>query len=223
MLKQKITSLKKDIVEYARLVSDMITRCSNDLIRKDGADLKTIIETLEPKANYLEAVMEEHCISAIAQFEPKAKDLRTVLMILKISNDLERMADHAVNMAESSLYLIDLPPVKPLIDIPRMAEIIDKMLNDSILSFIEEDVALARSVCRLDDSVDELRDQIYRELITYMSADPSTIERAMHLMRISRNLERVADLCTNFCEDVIFIVNGKVIKHHFDESSDLKS
>jgi len=135
-------------------------------------------------------------------------------MISKISNDLERMGDHAVNIAESSLFLIERPLVKPLIDIPRMAELTIKMLKDSTVSFIDENASLAQNVCERDSSVDDLKDQILRELITFMSSDPSTIERSLHLLRISNNLERIADLSTNICEDIIFMTKGKIIKHH---------
>jgi phosphate transport system protein len=135
-------------------------------------------------------------------------------MIMKMGNDLERMGDHAVNIAESALYLIDRPAVKPLIDIPRMSELTIGMLKDSISAFINEDASLAKSVCERDGLVDSLRDQVLRELVTFMLSDSKTIERSLHLTRISGNLERVADLSTNICEDVIFMVKGQVIKHH---------
>jgi len=136
-----------------------------------------------------------------------------------MNNDLERMGDHAVNIAESSLFLIERPPVKPLIDIPNMAKVTMEMLRNSINSFINENAKLAKTVCERDYIVDGLRDQILRELITFMSSDPSTIERSIHLMRISSNLERIADLSTNICEDVIFMVEGRVIKHHKEKQS----
>jgi phosphate transport system protein len=136
------------------------------------------------------------CIICIAQFEPKARDLRTILMVMKINNDLERIADHAVNIAESGLFLIERPPVKPLMDIPRMAQIAVKMLKDSISAFINEDAELAYNVSIRDNDVDALRDQIVRELVTFMSSAPATIERAFQLMRISNNLERISDLST---------------------------
>ncbi|HZX10682.1 MAG TPA: phosphate signaling complex protein PhoU, partial [Acidobacteriota bacterium] len=152
----------------------------------------------------------------MAKFQPTAKDLRLILMILKMNNDLERMADHAVNIAERSLFLIKNPMVKPLIDIPKSAEITIHMLKDSIDSFVKEDSRLAKSVCERDEKIDNLNDQILRELITYMFTDPSTIERSIKLIQISNNFERIADLATNICEDVIYIVEGKVIKHHRD-------
>jgi len=130
-----------------------------------------------------------------------------------MNNDLERIADMAENISESALFLIERPMVKPLIDLPKMAEETMRMLKDSIDSFIKNDPKLAKSVCERDDVVDAYRDQILRELVTYMISDPTTIERALHLERISRNLERIADLATNIGEDVIYIVEGKVIKH----------
>jgi phosphate transport system protein len=156
-------------------------------------------------------------VTIIAQHQPTGKALRTILMILHINSTLERIGDHAVTISESGLFLIDQPLVKPLIDIPRMADVVKSMISDSINSFINEDADLARRVCERDTIVDGLRTQIMRELITFMTSDPSTIERALQLMKISSNLERIADLTTNICEDVIYMVKGKVIKHHKDE------
>jgi len=220
MLEEKVTSLKKSLVEYATLVEHMIESSIEGLLRKDGKILHNIIEKEEPKANKFEMELDELCTTLIARYEPKAKNLRAILMILKMNNDLERMGDHAVNIAESSLFLVERPLVKPLIDIPHMAKLTMKMLKDSINSFIGEDAKLAKEVCEGDDTVDALRDQILRELITFMTSDPSTIERSLHLIRISSNLERIADLSTNIGEDVIFMVEGKVIKHHAAEKKE---
>ena len=153
----------------------------------------------------------------IAQYEPRAKDLRTILMVMKMNNDLERVGDHAVNIAECSLFLIERPSLKPLLDIPRMAEESVGMLKDAIEAFIKEDALLAAMVCERDNIVDNLGQQILRELITFMSADSTTIERSMRLLNIARNLERIGDLSTNISEDVIFMVEGRVIKHHRDQ------
>ena len=214
MLGEKITELKRELIGFATLVEHMIEKSIKGLLEKKRELLLEVIEEDEPKANHLEIELDELCTSSIAQFEPKAKDLRTILMISKIVNDLERMGDHAVNIAESTFFLIERPSVKPLIDIPRMAELTIKMLKDSTNSFINEDASLAKNVCERDCMVDDLKDQLLRELITFMSADTSTIERSLHLLRISSNLERIADLSTNICEDTIFMVEGKVIKHH---------
>lgn len=213
MLEEKITELKRELIGFATLVERMIEKSVKGLHEKKRESLVEVIEKDEPKTNALEISMDALCASMIAQFEPKAKDLRIALMVAKMSSDLERMGDHAVNIAESALFLTEKPLVKPLVDIPKMAEVTIKMLKDSISSFIEENSKLAKEVCERDNTVDELKDKILSELITLMSQDPSTIERSLHLLRISGNLERIADLSTNICEDVIYMTEGKVIKH----------
>lgn len=220
MIEDKIHALMRDLSGYADLVKTMIEKAIGGLLNKDRDLLAEVMEREEPRANELELEIEERCTTLIAQFEPKAKDLRTLLMAVKMNHDLERMGDHAVNIAESALFLIERPPVKPLIDIPRIAEETIAMLKDSITAFVEEDAKLAKKVCERDEIVDNLRDQILRELITYMTSDPATIERSMHLIRISQNLERIADLSTNICEDVIYMVEGRIIQHHKDEEQE---
>ncbi|MCD6155489.1 MAG: phosphate signaling complex protein PhoU [Candidatus Atribacteria bacterium] len=218
MLEKKLTELKKKLVWEASLAEDMVKKSVQGLVERNKEVLEKVINEYEPKMNELEIEMDEFCINLIALHQPEAGNLRTILMVLKMNNDLERIGDLAVNISESALFLIERPPVKPLIDIPRMAEETINMLKDAVDSFINEDVNMAKSVCERDEIVDNLRDQIFRELITYMSSDPSTIERSIHLIRISRSLERIADLATNISEDVIFMVKGKVIKHRKDEN-----
>jgi phosphate transport system protein len=217
MLDERITALKQKLVEYTGLVESMVEKTIAGLLQKERDLLVQVIEESEPEANRLEMELDELCTTLIAQFQPKAKDLRTVLMILKMNNDLERTGDHAVNIAQAAMFLIERPQVKPWIDIPRMGEVVIGMLKDSVTAFIDEDAKLAKDVCLRDDTVDGLRDQILRELITFMSSDPTTIERSLQLIRISNNLERIADLSTNICEDVIFMTEGTVIKHHEEE------
>jgi phosphate transport system protein len=214
MLASKIISLKKDLAFFASLIEKMIEASIQGLKEKDVPMLKEILAVDEPKANRLENEIDEECIGLIATFQPKARDLRTILMVMRMNNDLERMGDHAENIAESAIFLAERPFVKPLVDIPRMAAITIEMLKDAITSFIEENPKLAKDVCMRDNQVDDLHEQIIRELITFMTGDPTTIERSLHLLRIGRNLERTADLSTNICEDTIFMVEGKVIKHH---------
>ncbi len=214
MLAEKITTIKKRLIEYANLVESMIDNTLEGLLDKEKELLVKVIKIDEVASNKFELELEELCITAIAQFQPKARDLRTIITGLKINNDLERIADHAVNIAESSLFLIERPTVKPFLDIPRMAQIAVKMLKDSIIAFINEDVELAYNICLRDENVDALRDQVLRELIMLMSSNPTTIERSFQIIRISSNLERIADLSTNISEDIIFMVQGKVIKHH---------
>jgi phosphate transport system protein len=214
MVERKIEEVKEKLIEFSEIVKGMLKKSIKGLVEKDERPLKEVIEEDEMKCNDLEIEIDEMCIHIIAQFEPRAKHLRTIFLALKMNNDLERMGDHAVNISQSGLFLISKPQVKPLLDIPRMAEEVSKMLEDSLKSFVNEDAALAKSVCERDDIIDDYREQIVRELITYMVSDPSTIERALHLIRISGNLERIADLTTNICEDVIFMVKGELMKHH---------
>jgi len=218
MLEEKLNELKKKLVEEAGLAEDMVKKSIEGLIEKRKKILEKVIKEYEPKMNKLEIELDELCTNLIALYQPEAGNLRTILMVLKMNNDLERIGDLAVNISESALFLIERPLVKPLIDIPRMAEETIDMLKKAVDSFINKDAKLAKSVCERDAIVDNLREQILRELITYMSSNSSTIERSIHLIRISRCLERIADLSTNICEDVIFMVEGKVIKHHKDEN-----
>jgi len=215
ILEEKINELKEKLLLMADTAKGMVTKSIKALIEKNDALSKEVIEQDEPKVNDLEIEIEESAINLIALYQPEASHLRTVMMIVKINNDLERIGDHAVNIAESGLtWLIPKPDVKPLIDLPRMAEGSTKMLSDSIDAFIRGDAELARKVCRRDSIIDSLLDQITRELITYMVSDPKTIDRALALILVAKNLERVADLATNLAEDIIYIVKGEIIKHH---------
>jgi phosphate transport system protein len=217
VLDEKMGDIKRELIEFSGLVQRMIEQSVQGLLGRQKQMLLDVIEKEEPKANDWEIALDELCTNTIAQFTPRAKDLRTILMTLRVNNDLERMGDHAVNIAEDALYLIERSPVKQLIDIPRMAEEATSMVRDSLLSFLHEDGVLARSVCERDNIVDGLEEQVLRELITYMTSDSATIERGLHLLNIARNLERIADLSTNIGEDVIFVAEGRVIKHHRDE------
>ena len=153
----------------------------------------------------------------MALYQPEAKDLRLLTMALKINNDLERMGDQAVNIAERTLELLKEPLLKPLLDIPRMAELVQRMVKESLDAFVQQDAAQARAVCRQDDEVDRADDQLFRELLTYMMEHPTAITRAVNLILVSRHLERIADHATNVAEDVIYLVEGKTIKHHVAE------
>ncbi|MHB8111608.1 MAG: phosphate signaling complex protein PhoU [Syntrophorhabdaceae bacterium] len=217
MLQERLAELKREIVEFGIFVENMISESMKGLLNREKAPLSYIIGTMEPMTNNSEILIDDLCATAIAQYQPRARDLRVILMIYKMNNDLERMGDHVANIADSGLFLISHAPVKPLVDIPRMAQETAKSLSQAITSFIEEDAILAQEVCERDYIIDALHDQIFRELITFMSSDPTTIERSLHLIRIANNLERIADLSTNICEDVIFMVEGRVIKHHFEE------
>jgi phosphate transport system protein len=214
---EKIISLKRGLIEYATLVEAMIDKSIKGLVNKDRDLLIKVMEEDEPKTNDFEIKLDELGTVIIAQYQPKGKGLRTVLMVLKINNDLERMGDHAANIAESGLSLIDVPFIKTIAEILRMAEVTRSMLKDSIDSFIQEDAQLAYNVCTRDNIVDELRNLNRKEIIGAMCSDVSAVETSLNVLRIARNLERIADLSTNISEDVIFMVEGKVIKHKIDK------
>jgi phosphate transport system protein len=146
-----------------------------------------------------------------------AADLRFITSAMKISSDLERIGDLAVNIAERTIDLLKHPQLKPLIDIPRMAVLAQEMVRDALNAFINGDDKLARDVCARDDKVDQLNDQVFRELLTYMMQDAGTISRAVDLILVGRHLERIADHATNIGEDVIYMVRGRTIKHHIEE------
>lgn len=216
MLNMKITELKKAIIEEANLVREMIELSIGGLLEKDEAKLDKTVE-LEDLVNDKEIEIDEMCTALIALHQPEAKNLRTILMILKMNNDLERMGDLAVGISKSARYLIKRPFIKKLINIPKMAEETAKMVEDTINAFVNEDAEKAKQVCINDDIVDELKEQTYRLLVTYMLEDPSNIKRCIHINRISSNLERIADLSTNIAEETTFIAKGKVIKHKFEQ------
>ncbi len=219
MIAEALNEMKENIVKYGNLVSSMIEKSVKGLIERDEALLKEVMEEDEPKANRMEIEIDEMVLSSLALFQPEAKDLRVILMVSKMNNDLERMGDLADNVADGAFFLIERPEVKPLLDIPRMAENTEKMLNQVITAFIEEDALLAVEVLKHDDVVDNLRDQILRDIISMMS-DPKVVERGLQVIRIVRNIERIADHITNMAEDVIFIKEGKVIKHQSSQKKE---
>jgi phosphate transport system protein len=171
----------------------------------------------EEAINLLDIEIDEMCLRLLALRQPMATDLRFITSAMKIGSDLERIGDLAVNIAERTIDLLKQPELKPLIDIPRMAQLAQEMVRDAINAFVNRDDKLARDVCERDDRVDELNDQVFRELLTYMMQDPGTISVAVDLILVGRHLERIADHATNVGEDVIYMVRGKTIKHHIEE------
>lgn len=211
--KEELNNLTKLMLNMAAVAEDMIIKSAKALVDRNMILAEEVIK-MDQRVNEMEIEIDNLCIKIQALYHPEAEYLRTVTMILKINNDLERIGDHAVNIAEKVMYLADKPPVKPLIDIPRMAEKSVEMLRNSLKAFIDKDSKLAVEVCKNDDEVDILEKQVMRELISFMVSDPRTIDRALALIFIARDLERVADLATNISEDVYYIVHGKNLKHH---------
>jgi len=196
----------------ATSAEEMIVKSVRALIERNMILAEEVIKS-DDIINKMEIEIDNLSIKILALYHPEAKDLRKVTMIMKINNDLERIGDHSVNIAKKVITIADKPPVKPLIDIPRMAEKAMEMLRESIESFVNSDEELARQVCEKDDEVDELEPQIMRELITYMLSDPKTIDQSIQLILIARDIERVADLATNIAEDTYYIESGEIIKH----------
>jgi phosphate transport system protein len=209
----EMQALKSQLLIMGGLVENRIHRAVDALISRKGEEAQKIIQA-DVEINDLQIEIDERCLRILATQTPVATALRFIAAAMKINSDLERMGDQAVNIAQNTLKCIDQPPLKPLIDLPRMAALSQEMTRDALDAFVRKDVELARNVLRRDDVVDDLKDQIFRELLTYMMADPGTIERALALILISRNLERVADHATNIAEDVIFLVEAKDVRHH---------
>ena len=213
---EELKHLKQKLLQMADTAQEMIGLAIRSLTERKEAHATDVFR-LEEKVNHMEVEIEEEVLRLLALRQPAAGDLRLLTAILKINNDLERVADQACNISETALYLLKEPPLKPLIDIPHMAVLAQKMIKNSLEAFVNQDARLAQDVCMHDDEVDRLNDQIFRELLTYMMEDAKSITRAVDLILVSRNLERIADHATNISEDVIFIVEGKNIKHHIQE------
>jgi phosphate transport system protein len=212
---KELEELKKNLLKMATLVEEVINNAVQSLVKRDSELAQKAFEA-EDRINTMDIAINTECLNLLALRQPMAADLRFITSALKIITDLERMGDQAVDIAERAISLNREPQLKPYIDIPRMAEIAQSMVKDVLDAFVNRDSKLARSVCERDDLVDGLNDQVVRELLTCMTSDPRTIKSAVHLTIVSRCLERIADHATNIAEDVIFMVDALVIKHHAD-------
>lgn len=209
---QQLGALRKNLIQMASMIETAIANAVKSLIERDS-DLARLVVQSDEQVDALELEIDKQCVDLLALRQPLAIDLRFITSSIKITNNLERMGDLAVNIAERVIPLSQEPQLKPLIDIPRMATITQTMVKDSIDAFVNRDTELARSVYQRDSTVDAMNDQIFRELLTYMMQDPANITRAVHLILISRHLERIADHSTNIAEEVVYIVKAKVVKH----------
>jgi phosphate transport system protein len=212
---EELAALKEALMRMATLVEESIALSVQALKDRNEELIQHVLER-EKNINDLDVEIEQMSLKLIALKQPMAGDLRMIVAAMKMGGELERIGDQAVNIAERAQELLKVPLLKPLLDIPRMAVLAQNMVKDSIRSFIDQDAALSKDVCERDDEVDELHDQVFRELLTYTIADPTTIPRAIELILISRHLERIADHATNISEDVVYLVEGKTIKHHFE-------
>ena len=206
---RQLNEVEEDMLVMAGMVERAIER-SIDALKNRDIELARVVIMEDMEINKKRYETEEKCLELLATQQPLARDLRTIVAVLHIIVDLERMGDHAEGTAKLAIMLADEPPLKPYVDIPRMAEVATRMLIDSLEAFKRRDVEMARRICDEDDLVDQLYDQVYRELIVYMLNDPRTIERATHITWIAHNLERIADRVTNICERVVYMVQGKI-------------
>ncbi|MBI5472705.1 MAG: phosphate signaling complex protein PhoU [Ignavibacteriae bacterium] len=208
----ELDGLKSNIIKIASLAEEAIAQSIKALLeqRKDIAEQ---VIAFDRQIDEYEIVIDNHVVDILALQQPVAIDLRFILAASKINNDLERIGDHAVNIAQSAVKLADAPHIKPLVDIPIMAETTKQMLRDAIDAFIHKDAQKCRAVLINDDVIDNLNRKVVNDLVEIMRKDPGTIDKALDLIRVSRNLERVADLTTNIAEQVIFMAEARVVKH----------
>jgi phosphate transport system protein len=205
---QDLETLRQDLVHMGQIVQDSITNAVDALARRDKALARQVMNG-DDVIDDMQVDIEDRCISLIARQQPVAKDLRILGTGLKITTDLERIGDHAFDIAKIVLLIGDEPLIKPLVDIPRMAVMAQSMLNDSLQAYLKLDIGLAEKVCRDDDMVNQLYHQVFRELLTYMLEDPKKINQATQLIFVARYLERIADHSTNVAEWVIYLVTGE--------------
>jgi phosphate transport system protein len=203
----ELKNLRADLLRMGTLAREAVDKSIKALINRD-MNLADEVIIGDDVIDKMDLDIEMKCMELIARQQPMARDLRTIGTILKTITDLERIADHAVDIAKIAKILADQPPLKPYIDIPRMCELSLSMLDDALKSFVNEDVDLAKKMCERDDLVDALYNQVFRELLTYMMEDPKAVVRALYLIFVARFLERVADHATNVGERVVYMVTG---------------
>ena len=212
----ELQALKNRLLGMGALVEERVHTAMQALMER-RLELAEAIVAGDAEVNDMQIEIDDRCLKLLALQNPMASDLRLITAAMKINADLERIGDQAVNIAENAVKVVAAPPLRPIIDLPRMAEIAEAMTRDSLDAFVRRDADLARDILSRDDEVDQLKDQIFRVLLTHMMADPGTIERALGLILVSRNLERIADHATNIAEDVIFVVEAKDVRHHHEE------
>jgi phosphate transport system protein len=217
---EELDELQRRLLEMAGLVELAVHKSVLSLVDRDESEAQDVLRS-EARINQMEIEIDDFAVGLLALYQPMAKDLRFLTAAIKINSDLERMGDLAVNTVERALSLIQQPEVKPLIDIPRMAKLVESMVRRSLDAFVNRDSELARTVLLSDDAVDDLRDGIYQELIRFMQSDAGTISRALDLIFVARNLERIADHATNIAEDVLFLVKGVDVRHHAEARESL--
>ena len=220
---EQLEQLKERLLTMGSLVEKAVHLSVESLKHRNESLATQVIGEIEPQINELQLELDDRALQLLALQQPMAIDLRLITSTMKINSDLERMGDLAVNIAERALSILAHPILKALVDIPRMAEITEGMVKDSLDAFVRRDSDLARQVVLRDDEVDQFRDKVFGELIAAMIKVPRCIQEALDLILVSRNLERVADHATNIAEDVIYMVMGRDIRHHAEAEVNVKS
>ena len=211
--REELDELQKRLLEMAGLVESAIHQSIEALVNRDERAAKEVLWK-EALINQKDIEIDEFATRLLALYQPMARDMRFLTAVIKMNGDLERMGDLAVNITQRALSLMQEPSVKPLIDIPRLAGLAEGMVRNSLDALVNRDEVLARNVLLRDDEVDSLRDAVYEELVTFMQEERTTIPRAVDLMFIAHNLERIADHATNIAEDVLFLMKGIDVRHH---------
>jgi phosphate transport system protein len=214
---EELEQLKTKLLEMGSLVEAAIQRSITAVTQKDRSAAEEVFRN-ESRVNAIELEIDDFAINLLALHQPMAADLRLIVAALKINTDLERMGDLAVNIAQRALTLMEAPPIRPMIDVPHIAGLVESMVRKSLDAFVRRDAELARSILASDDAVDNLRTASYHELTSFMEQDPKHIAPAMALLSITRNLERIADHSTNIAEDVLFLVKGIDVRHHSEQA-----
>ena len=211
---QQLDALKKELLKMGAAVEESIDQAVRSLVERDDDMIRTVLDGGK-RIDDWEIQIEEECLRLLATQGPVASDMRMIATVIKINEDLERINDHAVNIAQRAQALNRVPLLKPLIDIPRMSALAQSMVKDGLDAFVQRDVALCRRVARRDEEVDLLRDQIFRELLTYMHTpeQPDTVDRAIYLILVSRDLERIGDHASDIVENVCYMVEGRIVRH----------
>lgn len=220
-LDQQLSRIRQKLLRMGGLVEQMIDQAVQGLLQRDSS-LAEQVPVQDAEVDNLEMEIDELCNTVLVRNQPTAVDLRFLVAVMKINNDLERMGDSAVNIAQSVVQLNEQPPLKPYIDLPRMSGQAQEMVRNSLDAFVNRDADMSRGVLKADDEIDGLYKQIFRELLTFMIEDPKSVSRALHLLLIARNLERIADHATNISEDVIYYVEGRDVRHSM-ESKDAEA
>jgi phosphate transport system protein len=210
---QELGLLKERLLAMGGLAEERVRAAVRALVERDASALAAVLSGDEP-INQLHIEIDNRAFTLLALQQPMAIDLRMIVAAVKINTDLERVGDLAVNIAEASRRYLRHPPVKALVDLPRMAEIAESMLRDALDAFVGRDLALAQAVLDRDDQLDSLKSQVFRELLTHMMENPAKIEPSLDLILISRHLERIGDHATNIAEDIIFLVSARDVRHH---------